>query len=116
MRTYITAGLIILLCMTLICSCSSNCDDKMGDTRGRYGSPEEVSSYSNDGYNSVDWWYWTKGIEFTFTWGSGVDGCKVSTYTFEPIGTVVTDAARTHAEETKTLESTITYPNCRIFD
>ena len=106
---------LCLLCLVFV-SCSSNCDDKMSETRSRYGSPEEVNSYSSGGYNSVDWWYWSKGIEFGFTWGKNVDGCQVSTYTFNPIGGVVTDDIRAMVEDTKVLESVIYCPNTRLCD
>lgn len=109
--------LVIMMLLTcMICSCSSNCNDKMAETKRKYGPPEEVNTYSNSGYNSTSWWYWTKGIEFTFTWGDGVSGCEVSTFTFDPIGGVVTDTARDLARETKVLESTLCYPNSRICD
>ena len=104
--------LLFLVCVMFAGSCSSNCDDKMGETRSRYGSPEEVNSFSADGYHSVDWWYWSKGVEFGFTWGNNVDGCQVSTYTFEPIGDVITDDIRAMVGETKTLQSRARYPNC----
>jgi hypothetical protein len=68
------------------CSMECNCDKEMDKTRDRYGGPEEVNSYDSGGYHSVSWWYWSKGIEFTFTWGEYVDGCcDKSTYTFPPI-------------------------------
>lgn len=101
----------LLLCMIFICSCSSNCDDEMSDTRKKYGAPEEISNYESGGYHSTDWWYWTKGIEFTFVWGNNVSGCEVSTYTFEPIGGVVTDSIREEIENTKALRSITCCPS-----
>lgn len=63
-----------------------NCDDEMEKVRDKMGEPEEVNRYDSSNYHSVDWWYWTKGICYTFTWGSIVEGCcEVSTYQFEPI-------------------------------
>lgn len=107
---------VLTLCTFFICSCSSNCDNEMGDTRSKYGSPEEVNNYSSGGYYSTSWWYWTKGIEFTFTWGKNVSGCEVSTFTFEPIGGVVTACMKEVVEETKVLENTICYPCRRVCD
>lgn len=78
---------LIFVCLFIL-SCSSlfNCENEMDDIRARYGEPEEVNTYSSDGYYSEDWWYWSKGINYTFAWGSLVEGdCDVSTYTFDPI-------------------------------
>ena len=66
--------------------CSSNCDDEMDQIRGTYGEPEEINTYSSSDYSSETWWYWSKGISYTFKWGSLIDGdCDMSTYTFDPI-------------------------------
>ena len=63
-----------------------DCSDEMDSTRNKYGDPEEVNSYDSGGYHSESWWYWSKGKEFTFTWGSDVsECCDKSTYTFDPI-------------------------------
>jgi hypothetical protein len=62
-----------------------NCDSKMEEVRANRGEPEEVNRYDASDYHSVDWWYWSQGICYTFTWGSLVGGCEVSTYTFTPI-------------------------------
>lgn len=61
----------------------TDCRSPMDDTRSSNGVAEEVQNFSSDGYNSETWWYWTKGISYTFTWGTSA--CKVSTYTFSPI-------------------------------
>jgi len=54
----------------------------------KYGEPEEVNEYFSIDYWSIDWWWWSKGIEVTFldteyddTFGWIVD----SIYTFTPI-------------------------------
>lgn len=58
----------------------------MNDIRNQYGEAEEKQTYSSSDYYSETWWYWTKGISYTFAWGSSVKGgCEVSKYTFEPI-------------------------------
>ena len=69
----------------LIIGCSSNCDKEMDKVRSKYGAPEEKNTYSSSGYHSETWWYWSKGISYTFSWGENVDGCDKSTYTFDPI-------------------------------
>ncbi len=77
--------ILIFICL-FVYSCSSNCDSKMDDIVGRYGKAEERSSYSSTGYFSETWWYWSKGLSFTFTWGSTVTGaCDMSKYEFDPI-------------------------------
>lgn len=80
---------VLILVMSLLClHCDILCDDcsrEMDDTRDKYGEPEEINSYDASDYHSVDWWYWSQGVEFTFAWGEIVDGCEVSKYTFTPI-------------------------------
>ena len=54
----------------------------------QYGAPEEVNKYTSDDYSTIDWWWWTQGIEVTFSNTSydNVSGWKVdSEYTFVPI-------------------------------
>jgi hypothetical protein len=98
----------------LVASCSDDCEDEMSDTRKRHGAPEEVNTYNSGDYHNVDWWYWSKGIEFSFTWGKNVDGCEVSTYTFTPITDVVTDSIRTVIDRNKVLTRVDLYPACGI--
>ena len=64
--------------------CSCDCKDEMADDKSKYGSPEEVSSYDSGDYHSVSCWWWSKGVNKTYTWG-GSECCDVSTYTFDPI-------------------------------
>ena len=49
------------------------------------GQPEELNKYDSGNYHSHSYWYWTKGYQKEFTWGGYVNGCEVSTYTFDPI-------------------------------
>lgn len=81
--------LIILIFFVLFWACKpSNCDKEMDKKRSEYGEPEEIETYTQSDYNSVTWWYWSKGISFTFKWGALIEqGCEVSTYTFSPIPT-----------------------------
>ena len=66
--------------------CDCDCGDDMKKVRKKYGSPEEVYSYSSDGYYSRSWWYWSRGFQYEFTWGRHVSGCcDVSIFTFPPI-------------------------------
>ena len=65
-----------------------NCDSQMEEVRQSRGNPEEVFTYDSSDYHSVDWWYWSQGICYTFTWGSIVGDCEISTYTFTPITSI----------------------------
>jgi len=83
--------IIIVLALSVIMltfSCTilqPDCASEMENVENSRGAPEEINRYDTEGYHSVDWWYWIQGICYTFTWGSVVGGCEVSTYTFEPI-------------------------------
>ena len=93
---------ILTLACLFIYSCSSNCDDEMDSIRGSHGGPEEISTYSSEGYSSETWWYWSKGISYTFKWGSSIEGdCDISTYTFDPISADAT------AEEKASIKATL---------
>lgn len=112
MKKLIIFSILSFLIITLS-QCTMNCDSEMDNKRDKYGSPEEISKYESEGYHSVDWWYWSKGIEFTFKWGTNVDGCEVSKYTFEP-HTNITDSIRTVIDQTKQLEYTRFYIDCGL--
>lgn len=81
----------VALAALLLTGCSSefwgesNCNDKMDDMIGKRGEPEEVRNFSSDGYKSQRWWYWSQGVSIDYTWGSDVDGCQTSVFTFTPI-------------------------------
>ena len=75
---------IIILAIALACD-APNCDDQMAAKKRQHGTAEEVVSYSTTGYHSIDWWYWSQGFQYSFTWGDHIGGCDVSKYTFEPI-------------------------------
>lgn len=71
--------------------------DERIETRQEYGEPEDTTTYSTDDYWTETWWYWSKGIAFTFEKSERTDsvlGCArhtkeyinlKSTYLFEPI-------------------------------
>lgn len=61
----------------------SSCESEMDDVRARMGAPEDVNTYTSGDYQSVSWWYWTRGISYTFTY---YQECRISTYTFTPTG------------------------------
>lgn len=82
MRTLV---LCAILSIALVACGGANCDSDMDDVRAQYGPPEETTTYTADTYHSVEWWYWSKGVEYTFQWGGEVAGCQVSRYTFDPI-------------------------------
>lgn len=94
MKQLVVVALLLLLagCSTLIeppyespYGYTGPCAPEMDEVRAAMGLPEEVNTYSSDGYYNVDWWYWSRGWERSFTWGSYVTGCDISTYTFDPI-------------------------------
>ena len=80
--------LIAGLTLLLLQGCGDNsfwdasCDSEMKEVRAKQGEPEEVKNYQSGNYSSVSWWYWKKGISYTFTY---YKQCDVSTYTFSPI-------------------------------
>ena len=76
--------LFIILTSLFLYGCSVSCGDLESEVQSQYGKPEEVNHYVNGDYDSTDWWYWSKGIEFTFT-RSGGKPCEKSTYTFTPV-------------------------------
>lgn len=75
--------LLTILSGLFLIGCSEDCNELQNEVKNQYGEPEEINTYSSDDYSSTDYWYWSKGIEFTFTY----DGkkCEKSTYTFDPI-------------------------------
>lgn len=61
------------------------CGDAMHNVTREYGDPEEIKKYDSGDYHSYDYWYWSQGVKYGFTWGSFVDGCEVDRYLFTPI-------------------------------
>lgn len=105
--------IIILLTLLTFYACEEqNCDDEMKDARRKYGDPEEIERYDSADYHSVDYWWWSEGYEMTFTWGENVDGCEVSTYSFDPITTSITDKIRNKVESEKQLISEEIIQDC----
>lgn len=76
--------LLIILASLFFYGCSVSCGDLEAEVQNQYGKPEEVNHYVAGDYDSTDWWYWSKGVEFTFT-RSGSKPCEKSTYTFTPV-------------------------------
>ena|SRR3989304_6474837 len=73
----------------LVLACGTDERDKI---REQYGTPEEIQKYDAEDYHTETWWYWCKGISFTFKQeprgifcGGGNDWKKESTYQFSPI-------------------------------
>ena len=59
------------------------CDDAMDSRRSSSGPAEEVTSSSAGLRNAETWWYWSKGVSYTFTWG--IAACEVTADTFTPV-------------------------------
>jgi len=51
----------------------------------RYGQPEDVYTYDSGNYQSVSWWWWSKGFNVDFVRIDWTNWKVGSTYTFEPI-------------------------------
>ena len=89
----------------------------MESKREKYGDPEEVNKYNSSGYHSVDWWYWTRGKEFTFTWGSDVEECcDVTSYTFTPIRNITAFQKDSILRASKTIIPVPSQENAFILD
>lgn len=100
----INSILIAILISILCVSCDwESCENEMEDIRNKHGSPEEINTYSSDNYDSEDWWYWSKGVQYTFEWGVNVEGCEVSKYTFKPIN-MLNDSSKNLIKNNKKLE------------
>lgn len=81
--------ILIFILTILVTSCGgdgefwdTSCESEMSDVKAKLGEPEEITNYSSSGYSSTKWWYWSRGVEHTFTY---TNSCDVSTYTFTPI-------------------------------
>ncbi len=115
MRTPIAAVAVFCLCAgPLLVGCTkkeSNVYVTGADARvqvkAQQGTPEDVNTYDSGTYWSESWWYWTRGIEYTFTKRERIEEAKSregflgltelttkthygdividSTYTFNPI-------------------------------
>jgi len=84
MKRFIKLSALLLFIICIGCA-EQNCNDQMTDVRNDYGSAEETYGYDSGEYHTIDWWYWSNGFEYTFTWGGSAGGCQVSKYTFTPI-------------------------------
>lgn len=62
-----------------VCEC-----ERVADV-ARVGVPEDVNTYVSDAYVSIGYWWWSQGYQRGYAYGSLVDGCSVTTYTFTPI-------------------------------
>jgi len=86
--------LVTFITVIFVSSCSGpfgnifdcSCDDQIEDVVAVLGQPGEIDKYdTSDGYHSWTYWYWCKGIAYTFTWGSAAGCCEWSTYQFSPV-------------------------------
>ena len=94
---------LMLVGLTTGCG-KQDCVDQMQDTKAKYGAAEEINRYNSKDYHNEDWWYWSRGFEYSFTWGENIKGCDVSKYTFSPIGsTSLSTSTKIVAEKSKVL-------------
>lgn len=102
MKTKFLVSVFILTLIVLI-SCQLNCDKAMENVRNRMGEPDDIDTYSSADYNEVTYWYWSLGIAYIFKWGSSVDGCDESTYTFSPISKDSSETVKANIKQAKKL-------------
>ena len=100
----VAAVLVVVGVFTISCN-SQPCANRMDSIRSQRGDPEQVNEYSSSDFYSVTWWYWSKGISYTFEWGTAVTGCDVSTYTFPPIEPTAPPEFKEKAAQSKKLVS-----------
>lgn len=83
--------LIIVLTMLLFLNCEglkkdyNPCKDRMNNAIKEMGQPDDITTYNSKGYNSESWWWYERGVNYTWKWGKYIMGCEKSTYTFDPI-------------------------------
>jgi len=78
----------LLLVIAFLVGCGSGpfeTEDARDEIRAQYGPPEEVNTYDSEGYWTETWWYWSRGVSFTFVREAYGDIDLESTYTFSPI-------------------------------
>lgn len=96
--------LLVLLAVAAGLGCGSDCSGEKDEVRRKYGEPESWYSFEQGCcYRHEDWWYWRKGVSYSFTWGDGI--CDVSKFRFSPIRKPVSKVARQQVEDTKQLVS-----------
>jgi len=104
MKRKVVLSIVIASLMLGLVSCDHACKKQKKEVRKSWGAPEEIITYDSGGYHSHQWWYWSRGQEFTFTYGSNVDGCEFSQYSFSPISSIViTDVEKAIARESKVM-------------
>jgi len=94
---------VCILILVVSISCNVNCDKAIEDMKRTMGEPDDVDTYSSSDYTEMTFWYWSAGIAYTFKWGSSIDGCDESTYTFTPIPKNSSKIEKAKIKQTKKL-------------
>jgi hypothetical protein len=72
----------------ILTSCSifkeKTCESEMEKLRANLGEPEEITTTSSPRLESEDWYYYSQGVSYTFTWGESIGGCEITVRTFTP--------------------------------
>lgn len=64
---------------------NENCQGAMDNLASSMGAPEDVYVYRSEDRISEAWWYWSRGVQYRFTWGRSVKNCERSSYEFTPV-------------------------------
>ena len=106
----------IALALLFMAGCSNDdCEDQIKDITNKYGKAEEVNTYNSGDYHNMDLWYWSKGFQYSFTWGNDIKGCEVSKYTFTPITkTAISDSIKTVVNDSMILDYRELCPNMNM--
>ena len=60
------------------------CESEMENIRTSLGEPEEITTTSSPRLESEDWYYYSQGVSYSFTWGESIGGCEITIRTFTP--------------------------------
>lgn len=87
-RLVIAAPIALVLasaCFVDLTGPARTCTEEMDRQRAEIGGPDEVESTSVGDERKVVWWYWSRGVRYTYAWTVGEEGCDVQTATFDPV-------------------------------
>jgi len=85
------------------CSSGNPCKERMDRTIKDIGRPDNISKYDSSGYHSETWWWYSRGLSYTWMWGDDIAGCEKDTYKFKPIKKILTNLEISFTDSTKTL-------------
>ena len=81
----------LLISVIIIMSCLIGCDSlrdpcakRMKQSIKEMGQPDSITKYHANNYNSESWWWYDRGLNYTWRWGTSLNGCEKDTFSFEP--------------------------------